>query len=559
MYILMKRTCYCEHKNQGGYFAATCEFCRAIKNNFILLMKNETIYYKPRAYQSIGLWSKVTAEQWNDANWQKQHAIRTVDQLARVIKLNPFQESEIRRTVETLRQQGKEPLRITPYYATLMDADPWNPRLKFGHKSKKRLDPVFWQSVPTPANLLFPNTGREASMCENSRSFGAAYQRYPNRVALFVAENTSCASYCVHCQRSKSLDKTADVDQEKIGKGLFYISYNKNIDEVLVTGGDALMISKKLLRHVLEELSRIRHLRAIRIATRVPVVLPMGVTDELLDLIGKSANRFNLGTEKYVYFMTHINHYHEITSDLAVAVKKIRKHGFTVRNQTVLLNHVNDDYLTLAETFRRMFWIGVHPYYLLQCHKEKGIAHFITPIQLGKIYMQNLQGWISGVTIPRYAVNVEGGGGKVFLMPSGHDTVHSGKKLDGEIAGSAAPVTTWDGKIIQNYESLGRATETEFENAVAIMDRFIGRPGVFVPKLILVDEAGNFLGTTNRKRLPKLGKIKKSSALNYKIHHKNMPITNPVVVARKLEKEYLKSKLVKPGFSGLKLVSGQDR
>ncbi|MBK8883282.1 MAG: hypothetical protein IPN67_13115 [Bacteroidales bacterium] len=90
--------------------------------------------------------------------------------------------------------------------------------------------------------------------------------------------------------------------------------------------------------------------------------------------------------------MTHINHFHEITFDLFRAIKKIRDFGFTVRNQTVLLNHVNDNFSILAETFRRMFWIGVHPYYLLQCHKEKGIVHFITPVQVGKIFMKNLQG-----------------------------------------------------------------------------------------------------------------------------------------------------------------------
>jgi lysine 2,3-aminomutase len=193
------------------------------------------------------------------------------------------------------------------------------------------------QSVPTPANLLFPDTGIEGAMAEGSRSYGAAYQRYPNRGARFVAENTSCASYCVHCQRAKSLDTSVDVNKTEIDKGLFYIGYNKNINEVLVTGGDALMISRSRLKYILEELSKIPHLRTIRIATRVPVVLPMAITDDILNLIEESANKYNTGPEKYVYFVTHINHYHEITEDLAKAVKLILKHGFTVRNQTVLL------------------------------------------------------------------------------------------------------------------------------------------------------------------------------------------------------------------------------
>jgi len=404
-------------------------------------MGENEIYFNPRKFNTIELWKDVTEEQWNDATWQLKNSILTVEQLKQVMQLNLFQETEIARTLKTLKNQGKEPLRITPYYASLIHADPFHPEMLPGEKANKRLDPIFWQSVPTPANLMFPNTGAEGAMSESSRSYGAAYQRYPNRVALFVAKNTSCASYCVHCQRAKSLDDTVDVNTTEINKGLFYIGYNKNINEVLVTGGDALMISRSRLQYILEELSRIPHLRVIRIATRVPVVLPMGITDELLELINISANKYSIGPEKYVYFMTHINHYQEITEDLAVAVKKIHTHGFTIRNQTVLLNHVNDYYKTLAETFRRMFWIGVHPYYLLQCHKEKGIVHFIVPVQIGKIYIKHLQGWISGITMPRYAANIEGGGGKVLLMPSGHDTLNIEKEIDEKISESFAIVS----------------------------------------------------------------------------------------------------------------------
>jgi lysine 2,3-aminomutase len=496
------------------------------------------VFYEHRNRVDIDLWKNVSSKQWNDPKWQLRNSIRTIEDLSRVIKLTPYQSGEIRRTLATMKSQGKEPMRITPYYASLMQEDPFHPVMLNGEKAEKRLDPVFWQSVPTPANLLFPDTGAEGAMCESSRSFGSAYQRYPNRVALFVAENTSCASYCVHCQRAKSLDSTADVNTTEIDKGLFYINYNSNINEVLVTGGDALMISAKRLRYILEELSRVPHLRVIRIATRVPVVLPMAVTDELLELIKVSSNRYNKGPEKYVYFMTHINHYQEITVELAEAVKRIRNHGFTIRNQTVLLNHVNDYYKTLAETLRRMFWIGVHPYYLLQCHKEKGIVHFIVPVQIGKIYIKHLQGWISGITMPRYAVNIEGGGGKVLLMPSGHDTLNNNAAIDERISESFAMVSTWDGRTILRYESLGRSTRKEFEDAVEIMDKFIGRKGVFLPKVIIVDNAGNHIETTNRTKLPGIAKMKKSDMLNYGLHNSEMPLTNPADIAEELERKF---------------------
>jgi lysine 2,3-aminomutase len=507
--------------------------------------ENTDIYYTPRNYQSIEIWKDVTEKQWSDPSWQLKNSIRSTEQLSQIIQLNDYQKQEIERTVSRLRSEGKEPMRITPYYATLMQADPFHPEMMPGEKAEKRLDPIFWQSIPTPANLLFHNTGAEGAMNESSRCYGAAYQRYPNRVALFVAKNTSCASYCIHCQRAKSLDDTVDMNITEINKGLFYIGYNKNINEVLVTGGDALRISTTRLQHVLQELSRIPHLRAIRIATRVPVVLPMAITDELLELIATSANRYNDGPEKYVYFMTHINHYHEITRDMAQAVKKINRHGFTIRNQMVLLNHVNDYYKTLAETFRRMFWIGVHPYYLLQCHKEKGIVHFITPIQIGKIYMMHLQGWLSGTTVPRYAANIEGGGGKVLLMPSGHDTLHSEVRIDDKISESYATVSTWDGRELFRYEALGRATRQEYEEAVAVMDAFIGRPGVFVPKVIIIDEKGNHIETTNRTKLPQLDNELKSGFLEYEIYKNDMPLTNPVDIHEKLEAEYSRSNYAK--------------
>ena len=504
-----------------------------------------SFYYQQRDYKTINLWKDVEEKDWYNPTWQLKNSIRSVEQLKEVIKLNKHQISEIQRTVEALKKEGKESLRITPYYATLMQKDPFHPVFLHGEKANYRLDPIFWQSVPTPANLLFSNTGIEGAMDEGSRSYCAVYQRYPNRVALFVAENTSCASYCVHCQRAKSLDGTVDVGINDINKGLFYINYNTNINEVLVTGGDALMISNKRLQYVLEELSKIEHLRAIRIATRVPVVLPMAITDELLQLIKTSANKHSAGVPKYVYFMTHINHYHEITKDLADAVRKINDYGFTVRNQTVLLNHVNDYYKTLAETFRRMFWIGVHPYYLLQCHKEKGIVHFITPIQIGKIYMKHLQGWLSGITVPRYAANIEGGGGKVLLMPSGHDTMHLGSAIEKTIADFYATVRTWDGKKIVHYEELGRSTQNELDEANEIMEKFIGRKDAFFPKLIILDDNGEYLYMANRNKLPKIEKFKKNELLEYDLfdYKAGMPLTNPAEIVSELDKLFEKSLL----------------
>jgi lysine 2,3-aminomutase len=191
-----------------------------------------------------------------------------------------------------------------------------------------------------------------------------------------------------------------------------------------------------------------------------------------------------------------------------------------------------------------MFWIGIHPYYLLQCHKEKGLVHFITPIQIGKIYMKHLQGWISGITIPKYAANIEGGGGKILLMPSGHDTLNISENIEDKISESYATVTTWDSKELYYYEALGRATREEFNEAVKIMDAFIGRKEAFFPKVIIIDNEGNHIETTNRTKLPRFAQLKKSLRLEYEVGEDGMPLTNPVNIDHILENKFRESRFM---------------
>lgn len=155
--------------------------------------------------------------------------------------------------------------------------------------------------------------------------------------------------------------------------------------------------------------------------------------------------------------------------------------------------------------------------------------------------MKHLQGWMSGITVPKYAANIEGGGGKVLLMPSGHDTLNLQTPIDEKIAESFAMVSTWDGKQIYKYESLGRSTKKEFKEAVKLMDKFIGRKGAFLPKVIIVDEDGNHIETTNRTKLPTFEKSIKSKMLDYQIFKKNMPLTNPVDIFDELEEQFEKS------------------
>ncbi len=490
--------------------------------------------FVPRNHKSISIYRDISNEQWKDPNWQLQNSIRCVNRLKEVINLRDHQLDSISRILDKQRDSGRDAMRITPYYLSLMAEDPFQPEYSDGSSLDAKLDPIFWLSVPTPANLMFDKSGIEAAMAEGSRSYGAAYQRYPNRVALFVGENTGCASYCQHCQRGKSLDKSHQILEKDIEKGLFYIDWNENIDEVLVTGGDALMIGKERLRYVLGELSRIDHIRSIRIATRVPVVLPMGVTEELLDTIDDAAQKHTGDLKKNVYFMTHINHQHEITQDFIGAIRRIKDHGYSVRNQTVLLRHINDDYESLTDLFRSAAWAGVEPYYLFQCHNERGLTHFINPIYITQMMVFNMQGWVSGSVRPTFAVNAAGGGGKVLLMPSGYS-------IDGTVPTDSfrynpdSNLYSWDGKHFGSYSELGRTSEEEYMEAQARMDLFIERPGVFRPAVNIYSSDGRYIRTTNLQE-PQLSNKLKSELLGYELNHEQKsPITNPALVADKID------------------------
>ncbi len=261
---------------------------------------NIDFLYHPRHYREIPLWKNVTEAEWADPHWQLKNSIRNTSDLNKVISLSKKQLSMIEDTIRRMKAEGKEPMRITPYYTTLMQEDVFHPQMLEGERQEERLDPIFWQSVPTPAHLFYPDAAVEGFMAEGSRSYGSVYQRYPNRVAFFVGSNINCSSYYTHCQRAKSLDKDSTVSTEDIKKGLFYIALNTNIDEVLVTGGDALQINKQLLASLLSELSKIGHVRSIRIASRVPVVMHMGINDELMEMIKNNANKYNDGSRKHV-------------------------------------------------------------------------------------------------------------------------------------------------------------------------------------------------------------------------------------------------------------------
>ena len=510
--------------------------------------------FEPRDYKTIPRWKDVSEEQWNDPRWQRINSITDVDTLAEVIKLTEHQREVVDGIVDDAKKDGKHLLRITPYYAMLMAEDPFNPTYSDGESLDDKLDPVFWLSVPTPTGdpSLLPNAGMEELMDEKNRSFGAAYQRYPNRVALFVGDNRTCYSYCGHCQRRSSLDANNGVGDKDIRQGLYYISVNPNIKEVLVTGGDALGVSEERLSFILGEIGKIDHVKSVRIATRAPVVAPMSVTDEMLDIIDNTVG-YSSDSPKNVYFMTHVNHYHEVTQDFVGAVRRMKMRGYSVLNQTVLLNHVNADFETLALTQSRLFHdAGVKPYYVFQCHNEAGLPHFVTPVQLGQRLTQGLRGVLSGTALPTYAMNAKHGGGKVVLTPTGLTDIFD------EEYNHSLTLATWDGNVLEGYEPLGKATSDEYGAAVRVMDEFIGREGVYLPNLMIIDGDGRYTGETTNVYLPSKDELSfemRARMLNYDCVGltpveegvSSVPETNPSRISDELETGFAHSSYCREG------------
>ena len=254
----------------------------------------------------------VSASHWKDWRWQLKNSIQTVETFEDLLGIR-FGESERKKVALTLK---KFPLSITPYYLSLIDADDY------------RNDPVFLQSFPSPAELEIGKCDMADPLAEDKDSPAAGItHRYPDRV-LFHISNV-CSMYCRHCTRKR---KVGDVDsipgREQIREGLAYIRSNPVVRDVLLSGGDPLMLSDDYLDWILTELRKIEHVQVIRIGTRMPVVLPYRITDELVAMLKK---------HQPLWLNTHFNHPRELTSSAREALRKLADGGIPLGNQSVLL------------------------------------------------------------------------------------------------------------------------------------------------------------------------------------------------------------------------------
>jgi lysine 2,3-aminomutase len=343
----------------------------------------------PIASKRAPVYTDIPDEKWNDWRWQLSHRLNSVEEIEQIVPLTPSER-------KALGISGLFRVDITPYFISLID--PGDPA-----------DPVRRQIIPTAAEIA-PFTGMmEDSLAEDRHSpVPGLVHRYPDRVLMLVT--TQCASYCRYCTRSRIVgDPGQTFSRKEFDMQLEYLRRTPQVRDVLLSGGDPLVLAPKILEEILTRLREIPHVEIVRIGSRVPVFLPMRITSELCEMLG----RFHP-----LWLNIHVNHPNEITLELAEACDRMSRAGIPLGNQSVLLAGVNDCVHIQRELVQKLTRIRVRPYYLYQCDLVEGAGHFRTPVAKGIEIIEGLRGHTSGYAVPQFIVDAPGGGGKIPLMPN---------------------------------------------------------------------------------------------------------------------------------------------
>lgn len=338
-----------------------------------------------------GLFNDVPEEKWNDWRWQVANRATTLDDLDRYgIVLTDEERNGVNETLGQLR------MAVTPYYLSLIDLE--NP-----------YDPIRKQAIPTSKELIFAPYEDEDPLAEDEYSpCPGLTHRYPDRVLLLVTDQ--CAMYCRHCTRRRFTgQKDANVPEEQVSRCIDYIRRHEEVRDVLVSGGDPLMLSDEQLEWIFAELRSIDHVEVIRFGSRTPVVCPQRITPHLCETI-----------KKYhpIWFNVQFNHPDELTSDAVKACTMMADAGIPVGNQSVLLSGVNDCVYVMKDLVNALVKARVRPYYIYNCDPSLGLSHFRTPVSKGIEIMEALRGHTSGFCVPTFVVDAPGGGGKTPVMPN---------------------------------------------------------------------------------------------------------------------------------------------
>jgi lysine 2,3-aminomutase len=346
-----------------------------------------------QAYLSKKLSNSVTLSMWKNYDWHLANSIKTIEAFEEFtgISFSKCQREELEKTI------SKFPLSITPYYASLIEQENY------------QNDPIYKQAFPSPAELKICSCDMVDPLHEDKDCpIKGITHRYPDRV-LFLVSNR-CAMYCRHCTRKRKVGDPEHVPSKKqILSGINYIKDHREVRDVLLSGGDALMLPDEFLDWILTELKTIPHVEVIRIGTRTPVVLPFRITDKLVEILKK---------HHPLWLNTHFNHPREITASAKEALRKLADAGIPLGNQSVLLAGVNDCPQIMKKLNQKLVQNRVRPYYLFQCDLSEGLSHFRTSIGKGIEIMESLIGHTSGFAVPTFVIDAPGGGGKIPVMPN---------------------------------------------------------------------------------------------------------------------------------------------
>lgn len=334
-------------------------------------------------------WADVADADFGSWSWQFRNRVSTLEQLEAVLELT----DEERRGLETT--QGIFRFGVTPYYLLL--ADRRNPDC-----------PMRRQIVPRPEEATVRLGERRDPLGEEPREVVPnLVHRYPDRVLLLTTDR--CPVYCRFCTRRRIVGRVErQSPRALLAEAFEYIRRTPQVREVIVSGGDALMLGNNQLEHILSEVRSIEHVDIVRIATRMPVTCPSRITPELVEVLAKHGP---------IYVMTHFNHPLEHTASAHAAVSRLVDAGLVVYNQSVLLRGVNDEVACIEDLNRRLVAMRATPYYLHQCDLAEGIEHFRTPLAKGLSIIDGLRGHNSGLMVPQLCVDVPGGLGKVTMVP----------------------------------------------------------------------------------------------------------------------------------------------
>lgn len=350
----------------------------------------------------------ATEKDWDNYEWQLENRISDLETLLKIISLDDDEIAAVEMVSKKFRWS------ISPYYLALID-------------DKNKLDPIKLQSVPFHAELS--KNGLPDPMAEEfTNPAGSITRRYPDRLIINVTNQ--CAMYCRHCQRRRNIGSVDDhTSREELVESIEYIKTNPEIRDVLITGGDALLLSDEELDWLLGELYAIPTVDYVRLGTRTLVTMPQRITDDLVNILKKYTP---------LYINTQFNHPKELTKEAKLACDKLALAGIPLGNQAVLLNGINNDKYVMRLLNQELLKFRVRPYYIFHAKRVLGTTHFRTSIDEGLEIMEYLRGYTSGMAIPTYIVNAPGGKGKTPILPQ--YLISRGK--------DSVKIRTWEGEVI---------------------------------------------------------------------------------------------------------------